>query len=250
MKKLVLGALLAAAASSAACTTDDPIPPPPAGAVVTAQWSFSRYANRDSPPTDPCPPGFSTASVHAKEWDPVLGQFVPGGLEVIDKFNCSDKRGITDPLDGIFLIWVQIEDTSGANVYAQSESEFFDTINGDASIDLPTLFTDAGYLDLSWDLIGSGNTRLSCAQAGIGSDGSVSTTAVSVASSSMMYIDKFDCTRGFGTSDVLPEDTYDVTVTASTRTADIGASAPIADVLIAAPNGLTHLGHVRIPVSP
>lgn len=244
MKNLVLGALLVAAASSAACTTAA------TDAVVTAQWSFSSYANRNSPATDPCPAGFTTASVHAKEWDPVLGEFVPGGFEVIDKFNCSDMSGQTDPLDGIFLIWVQIEDTSGTTVYAESESEYFDTLDGDAAIDLPTLFTDAGYLDLTWDLIGSGNTRLSCAQAGIGSNGSVSTTAVSVASPSFMLIDKFDCTEGFGISDVLPEDTYDVTVTASSGSADLGASAPLPDVPIRAPNGLTHLGHVRIPVGP
>ena len=247
MKNLVLGVLLVSAASSAGCSSTEP--PPPTDAVVTAHWSFSSYANRNSPALDPCPGGFSTASVHSKEWDPVAGQFVPGGIEVIDKFNCSAKVGTTDPLDGVFLIWVQIESTSGGTVYAQSESEFFDTLNGDKTIDLPTLFTDAGYMDLSWDLIGTGNTRLSCAQAGIGSSGSVSTTAVSVASPSFMLVDKFTCTDGFGTTDVLPEDTYDVTVTASSGPGhDLGVSAPLADKLITAPNGLTHLGHVRIPV--
>ena len=250
MKNFVLGALLVAAASSAACTSSmEPPPPPGTSAVVTAHWSFSSYANRNSPASDPCPAGFSTASVHSKEWDPVAGQFVAGGIEVIDKFNCSDEVGTTDPLDGTFLIWVQIESTSGATVYAQSESEFFDTIDGNKSIELPTLFTDAGYLDLSWDLIGTGNTRVSCAQAGVGASGSISSTAVSVASPSFMLVDKFTCTDGFGTSDVLPEDTYDVTVTASSGSGtDVGASGPIADVQIHAPNGLTHLGHVRIPV--
>jgi len=126
----------------------------------------STFANKNSA-TDPCPTGFTTASVHSKPWDPVAGEFVAGGVEVIDKFNCSDKVGTTDPLDGIYLIWVSIEDTSGATVYAESESEFFDTIDGDATVELPTLFKDAGYMDLTWDLIGSGNTRLSCAAAGI-----------------------------------------------------------------------------------
>lgn len=247
MKNLVLGALLVAAASSAACTVSDP---PPAAAVVTAHWSFSSYANRDLPPSDPCPVGFDTAAVHAREWDPVLGEYVPGGLEVVDLFDCSAKVGTTDLLDGIFLIWVEIEDGAGG-IYAQSAAEYFDTLDGDATIELPTLFTDAGYLDLSWDLVDANNVngpRLSCAEAGIGSSGSVSTTAVSVASPSFILIDKFDCIEGYGTSDVLPEDFYDVTVTASTGSSDIGASAPIPDVEITAPNGLTHLGHVRIPV--
>jgi len=242
MKNLVMAALLGAVTASTACTSS-----PATDAVVTAKWSFSTYANKNSA-TDPCPPTFTTAAVHSKPWDPVLGVFVPGGIEVIDKFNCSDKSGTTDPLDGVYLIWVSIENTSGSTVYAESESEFFDTIDGDATVTLPTLFKDAGYMDLSWDLTGAGNSRLSCAQAGIGASGSISTTAVSVASPSFMLVDKFTCTDGFGTTDVLPEDTYDVTVTASTGSSDVGASAPIANVDITAPNGLAHLGHVRIPV--
>src|SRR5947209_5829104 len=141
MKNLVLAATLAAAAASTACSSSSTN----TSAVVTAHWSFSSYANRNAA-NDPCPAGFTTASVHSKEWDPVLAEFVPGGIEVIDKFNCSDKVGTTDPLDGVFLIWVSIENTSGSSVYAQSESEFFDTIDGNASITLPTLFTDAGFI--------------------------------------------------------------------------------------------------------
>lgn len=246
MKNLVLGALMVVVASSAACTASTSTSAP---AVVTARWSFSSYANRNQPPNDPCPTGFNTASVHAKEWDPVLGEYVAGGLEVIDKFTCSDRSGVTDPLDGVFLIWVQIENDSGSTVYARSEAEFFDTIDGDKAIDLPTLFVDAGYMDVSWDLTSSGGSRLSCAQAGIGSNGSVSTTVVAT-SSSFMLVDKFTCTDGFGTTDEIPVGFYDVTVTAENGSADIGASAPIASQPIMAPNGLTHLGHVRVPVAP
>ena len=242
MKNLVLAALLGAVTASSACSSSTPT-----DAVVTAKWSFSTFANKDSA-TDPCPAGFTTASVHSKPWDPVAGEFVPGGIEVIDKFNCSDKSGTTDPLDGVYLIWVSIENTSGSSVYAESESEFFDTIDGDATVTLPTLFKDAGYMDLSWGLTGSGNTRLTCAAAGIGTSGSISTTAVSVTTPSFMLVDKFTCTDGFGTTDVLPADRYDVTVTASTGSSDVGASAPLADKVVTAPNGLTHLGHVRIPV--
>lgn len=246
MKKLVLGALLAVAfASSTGCiiTSDGG---GRTDAVVTARWSFSSYANRNQPPNDPCPSGFTTASVHAKPWDPVFGEFA-GGIEVVDKFTCSEKIGITDPLDGIYLIWVSIEDTGGARVYAQSESEVFDTVDGNKTIDLPTLFVDAGYFDLSWDLIRSGNTRLTCAQAGIGSSGSLATTAV-MTSSNFMLVDKFTCEDGFGVTSELPVGSYDVTVTAENGSADLGASLPLASRPITAPNGLTHLGHVRIPV--
>lgn len=244
MKKLVLGALLGVAALSGCIISDDG---GSAEAVVTARWSFSSYANRNLPPNDPCPSGFTTASVHAKEWDPVFGEFVAGGIEVVDKFTCSDKIGITDPLDGVFLIWVAIENDSGTSTYAQSGSEFFDTLDGDKTIDLPTLFVDAGYFDLSWDLVSSGNARMTCAQAGIGSNGSLATTAVAT-SSSFMLVDKFTCEDGFGITSELPVGSYDVTVTAENGSADIGASLPLASRPITAPNGLTHLGHVKIPV--
>ncbi|HEX2688381.1 MAG TPA: hypothetical protein VHN14_17240, partial [Kofleriaceae bacterium] len=179
----------------------------------------------------------------------VLGIYVSGGLEVVDKFNCSDKIGTTDTLDGIYQIWVQIESTSGGTVYARSAPEFFDTIDGDKTIDLPTLFVDAGYFEVSWDLIGAGNTRLSCAQAGIGSAGSIATTAV-MTSSNFMLVDKFTCEDGFGITDELPVGSYDVTLTAENGSADIGASLPLASRPITAPSGLTDLGHIRLPVSP
>jgi hypothetical protein len=69
-------------------------------------------------------------------------------------------------------------------------------------------------------------------------------------SASFMAIDKFTCEDGFGTTAELPVGSYDVTVTAENGSADIGASFPIASQPITAPNGLTHLGHVKIPVSP
>src|SRR5262245_41639652 len=76
MKKLVLAALLAAVASSTACVASS------TDARVTASWSFNTYANKDNAPTEPCPANYPTATVHSKEWDPFLGEFVPGGLEV------------------------------------------------------------------------------------------------------------------------------------------------------------------------
>jgi hypothetical protein len=241
MKNLVLGALLAATVWSTACgTTSD------TSAVITARWSFNTYANRNGAPNGACPVGFDTAAVYARPWDPFLGDFV-GSAEQPDTFNCSDKVGTTFPLDGVFQVWVQIETHDGSSVYAQSESIVIDTADGDASIDLPTLFTDAGYFDLSWDLEKSGR-RVHCADAGIGSSGRISTTAVAI-SNNAMVVDKFTCDDGFGITEELPVGSYDVTVTASSVPGmDIGVSDPIADKRITAPSGLTHLGVVKIPV--
>lgn len=246
MKNLVSLALLAAAVSATACTSSTP----DTSAVITAHWSFSSYATFTAmqPPTDPCPTGFDTAAVYAREWDPFEGRFVATAMQP-DLFSCSDKVGTTFPLDGVFQVWVQIEDHNGANVYAQSESIVIDTADGDASITLPTLYKDAGFADFSWDLM-RGSTRVTCAAAGITSTGYINSTAVSVASPSFMATDKFDCTDGFGITAPLPEDDYDLTLTAvAAPGTDIGVSDPLPDVTITAPNGLTHVGsHIKIPV--
>jgi hypothetical protein len=243
MKNLVSLALLAAAASATACTSTADT-----SATVTAHWSFSSYATfaNNGAPTDPCPTGFDTASVYAREWDPFLGQFVATAMQP-DKFTCSDKVGTTFPLDGVFQVWVQIEDHSGATVYAQSESIVIDTIDGDTDITLPTLYKDAGFADFSWDLT-RGSTRVTCSSAGVTSTGYVGATA-HADSSSFSAVDKFDCTDGFGISAPLPAgDDYTVTLTAvAAPGTDLGVSDP-GTATITAPNGLDHVGHLKILV--
>lgn len=244
MKKLVLGALLAAAVSSAACggTTTD------TSARITASWSFNTYANRNGPPNGACPAGFDTATVYVRPWDEFAGDFT-GPAVASDLFDCSAKVGTTGLLDGVFQVWVQIENHDGSSVYARSEAEVIDTANGDQSITLPTLFTDAGYFDLSWDLLRAGSsTRLRCADAGITSDGRISTSA-QMTSGGTIYVDKFSCDDGYGITEELPVGVYDVTVTVTASPGvDLGASDPIPDQPITAPNGLTSLGHVKIIV--
>jgi hypothetical protein len=248
MKNFVSVALLAAAVSATACGTSTP-DPVDTSAVITAHWSFSTYDTfaHNGAPTDPCPAGFDTAAVHARPWDPFLGQFTASDMPP-DKFNCSDKGGTTDPLDGIFQVWVSITDHSGGTVYAQSESVIIDTADGDSTITLPTLYKDAGFADFSWDLV-RGNTRLHCSEAGITSSGYIGSTSVSVTSPSFMALDKFTCEDGFGITSPLPDDDYDMTLTAVAKPGtDIGVSDPQPDITITAPNGLTHVGHVKIPV--
>ena len=121
MKNLVLGALLAAAVWSTACgTTAD------TSAVITARWSFNTFANRNGPANAPCPAGFDTATVYVRPWDPFVGDFT-GAAVASDLFDCSAKVGTTGLLDGIFQVWVQIENHSGSSVYASSEAEVIDT---------------------------------------------------------------------------------------------------------------------------
>jgi len=241
MKNLVLGALLAAAVSSTACTADT-------SAVITANWSFNTYVNRNSAPTAMCPDGYDTATVYVRPWDPFVGDFT-GEAIPSDLFPCAKKSGTTDPLDGVFQVWVQIENHDGSRVFAASAAEVIDTADGNASIGLPTLFLDAGYFDVSWDLERSGR-RGRCSDVGLAS-GQMTATVMATGSSAMIG-GKFDCSDGYGFSEPLLEDTYLVTLTAGIPGMDVGASAPIDGVDVTAPDGpehgLTHIGVVKIPV--
>ena len=242
MKKLVLGALLVAAASSTACT------PAPTDAVITARWKFEHFSNGTVGGDDPCPPGFTTTSIHSKPWDPINN--VTFGTEIIDKFDCSAKIGTTDPLDGIFLVWVQIESDTGSTVYAQSERSYIDTIDGDVTLDFP-LLDNAGFFFLTWDLADAtrGNAPITCEQAGITRAGSVETHATLVNTTNLLT-DKFPCNHYYGTTEPLPVGTYTVSVDVDDGTGSIGTAPALTNERITAPNGLTDLGHIIIPVTP
>src|SRR6188474_755272 len=110
MNKLVLAASLATAAL-AGCTTSD--------AVITARWSFTHYDGG----TGSCPAGFDTVTVYAQEWNPVTDR---RGAVVQDNFDCTDYRGTTLPLDGVYLVWVQVESNDGLRVYAKSYATYID----------------------------------------------------------------------------------------------------------------------------
>jgi hypothetical protein len=251
MKNLVLGTLLAAVVSSAACggmtgTTTD------TSAVITARWSFNTFANRASPANGPCPTGFGTTAVYIRPWDPFVGDFTGPALPS-DLFNCSDKVGTTDPLDGIFQVWIQVETDDAtatrppSQVYVQSGSRVIDTADGDQTIEMKPVFTDAGYLDFGWKLMKNGR-HVHCADVGVANSGIASTAM----SPSFIGVDKFDCDDGFGTTSVLQTGNYLVTVTATnTAGQDVGASGPIDNVVITAPNvapehGLTEIGVVEV----
>jgi hypothetical protein len=227
MKNLVFGALLAAAVSSAACGTSSDT-----SARITARWSFNTFANHSGTPNGACPVGYGTTAVYLRPWDPFVGDFTGPAL-ASDLFDCAKLQGTTDPLDGIFQVWIQVESDDA-------------TPDGDQSIEMKPVYTDAGYMDFGWKLQKNGG-HVHCEDVGVGHNG-IATTAVSP---SYMLIDKFDCSDGFGTTDVLAADTYLVTVTATnTAGVDVGASGPIDNVLITPPNGsehaLTSLGIVTV----
>jgi hypothetical protein len=236
MKKLVLGALLGAVASATGCTSAA------TDAVITANWSFTHFADHTM---RSCPTNYPTASIYSQVWDPIGHRLT--GTVVRDAFNCSDKNGTTDPLDGIFLVWVQIENDAGTSVYAKSESFYVDTADGDVTLDFPIL-DDAGFFFLTWDLHDAQtNALLNCSQAGLTGDAAVETVATMVGTTSLVT-DKFQCEHHFGTTDPLLAGTYTVSVEATVNNQSVGNAPTLTNRVISSPNGLTDLGNIIIPI--
>jgi len=237
MKKLVLGALLVLVASSTGCSSSSSTE-----AVVSASWPFTHV---DGTASGQCDPNFPTAAIYSQPWDPINQETV--GAPVIDKFDCAAMHGTTDPLDGIFKVWIQIENDSGS-IYAQSTETYFDTANGDKSLVFPIL-DNGGYFFVTWSLVDA-NTQahLTCKDAGISSGGSVETIAT-MAGSTNAVVDKFTCEDGFGTTDPLLAGSYTVSVDAENGSGAVGTAPTLTNKVITAPGGLTDLGHILIPIN-
>lgn len=237
MKKLVLGALLAVASSTGCIISSDSTE-----AVITARWSFTHFADNSA---RSCPTGFQTATIVAQPWDPVTNELF--GTPVIDKFNCSDLQGTTLPLDGIYLVWVQIETDSGNQVYAQSSHTYIDTADGDVLLDFDIL-DDAGFFFLTWDLVDAvTQAPLTCREAGVTGNASIETIAT-IVNSSFVLADKFQCEHGYGTTSPLLAGTYTVSVDAEVNNLAVGTAPALINKVIKAQNGLTDLGHILIPI--
>jgi len=205
-------------------------------------WKFTHLADNG---TRSCPNNFGTATVVSQSIDPVT--HLGTGLKVKDKFDCSAGVGHLTLPDDTYLIWVEITNDAGNSLYAQSEEFFVDTTLGDASFKTEIL-DDGGYFFLEWDLADAVTGQpLSCSAAGVGANGSVSTTSTT-ASSSDVVIDKFTCEDHFGTTDGLVAGSYTITVQAQTSGGTIlGEPQTITDT-IGAPNKLTDLGLFVLPI--
>ncbi len=241
MKNLAFGALLVATtASGCIISSDDTI-------NVTATWKFTHIADHSA---RSCPTGFETAAVTAQEVTPLTLR--PIGAPIIDLYDCSAGVGF-DKLhrNTTYLMWVEIQhedpNTGAITKYADGGQVFIDTaVNSGFDTEI---LDDGGYFFLTWDLQGAAtNAPLTCADAGVSANGSVETISTSVANPSFFLTDKFTCTDHFGTTSGLPAGRYTVSVDAEENNAALGKPVNIPNKDVQAPNGLTDLGHVVLPI--
>jgi hypothetical protein len=236
MKNLILAAMLGAAVASTACTTSNNL-------TVTAHWKFTHIADGTA---RTCPVGFDTATVFAQPVDELTAQ-ANGGLISADLFNCDATQGTIVVPDGLYLMSVRIENHSGSSKYADSEAVFIDTAV-DASFSVEIL-DDGGYLTFRWTLKDAQtNQTLTCAAAGVTSNGSVESIATSTVNANVMFTDKFTCEDHYGTTAGLKAGTYVVSLDAENNNVRLGNPVNFAATPVGAQNSVTDLGTVALPI--
>jgi cysteine-rich repeat protein len=210
------------------------------GALLTANWTFRDVATNT---VTGCPAGFDTAEVTSQPLD-AAGN--PAGTPIVDLFDCAALTGTTAAVPPA-VYSVQVSITNGASQeYARSVESLVDLSTADASIDV-TILNDGGYFALAWNLVSAASdTSLTCAQvAGLDSVEIVSTLSGSTTAVS----DLFDCDAGGGITAGMLAGSYTISVAAlNANNQALGAPQNQANKVIAAPNRVTDLGTITLPI--
>ena len=248
MKKLVLGSLVLATVSQAAgciITSNDPN-----YAIVTANWALKSNANQ----TLTCPPGTTTAAVYAQE---VNTDYKPVGSPFINLYDCNAGVGNSDPLPpSVYEMWVELTSEGGGTVYATSTSRneaapterfpdgyFVDVVDVDKTFKT-TIYADAGYFQLDWDLRNAANQPVTCAQVP-----KVAVLSTSVTNPNNSFDDRFFCDENYGLTGNLLQGSYTLEIQAVNAAGQgIGPMTEKLNQTVAGPNKVTDLGTIPVHV--
>ena len=271
MRKLVLTALFALSTGCVASTDEDGdgvpddedfCPGTPGGATVdidgcaistvpiamTANWSFKHLASGGSLT---CPTGFNTTAVRAT---PVDRFGIKNGTEEIALYTCSDFTGTDiDYQPRLYSVFMEITTNNNSAIYADTPSAYVDLTFQNKTI-TQTIIDDGGFFRFDFELRDKVNgARLTCAQAGADGVEILST----LSGSTMAKSDIFDCiTPGFRddgtgpgfTAGIIAGD-YTVSISAlDTSDRAVGVTPALTNKRIQAPNKITDLGLIQIPI--
>jgi cysteine-rich repeat protein len=200
---------------------------------TTARWSFEDLATSQ---TTGCPAGFDTVSV--------VSQPASSDPPIIDRFDCAAGTGITAPIEaGRYLVHLAVTDGTGTMGYALSTSAVVDLTASDATF-TTVIFDDAGYFGLGWELRSiASNGVVSCPAAG------ASDVEISVSNGAMTTSDILPCGDGGGLSRAVLAGSFSVAIRArDAQQQPLGTAPALVNQLVEAPNRVTDLGIVAIPV--
>jgi len=210
--------------------------------VLQANWSIKTTAGA----TVACPATFDTAAVYSQ---PVDAQGNAVGSPIIDLFNCVDGTGTTATLPGgPTAVHIEITNTNNTLQYASSVTAKV-SISSILAHYTASILTDGGYFQFAWNLVKASNAApLTCADvAGING---IESVATDVSNASNSASDVFTCADGTGITAGFLAATYTVSIDAlNTANQAIGTAPTLTNKVILAPNKVTDLGTVTIPIT-
>ncbi len=238
MKKLALFSLIVAVASQATgCVISSGSDT--SNGYITASWKMTNIAKA----TLDCPAGFDTAALYSQEIDT---NFAAVGNPIIDLFNCSDFTGQSAALNPTtYYSWITIATDNNAAQYASSTSAFIDLTTNDKSYSAE-IVEDGGYFQMQWQLT-AGGLPTSCAEQ-TRVDG-IESIGTDVSNSQNFASDIFPCADHVGITAGYAAATYTVSVDAiNANMQAIGNPVTLTNKTITAPNNITNLGTVTLPL--
>lgn len=209
--------------------------------ATTANWSFKLIATNA---TVPCPVGAETAAVHSQ---PLKLDDSPAGPELIDLYNCSAGTGTTAPLfEGRYRTYIAFTNNAGTTTYATTLSTVLDLRTANKTL-TTSIAVDGGYFGVSWNLVGAtSNAALTCAD--VTGENGVELVST-LAGPNTIVSDIWDCEPGSGITAALLAGTYTVSLAILDQAdASLGTAPAQSNKQIQAPNKLTDLGTITIPV--
>lgn len=209
-------------------------------AALSMSWSFKDLATGR---ILGCPPGFDTIRIVTQEVDDA---FAPVGELAIDLFSCADGSASSWFEPARYVTFLEAVDSTGTHVYAQSLSYLVDLTTPFGTIPI-LIVNDGGYFGVRWELRGAtSNNLLTCGQAGASSISLLAT----VTSSTTATEERFTCSHGGALTAPLLGGSYAISLGALNAAEQaVGTSPPLVARTIVAPNKVTDLGLVTIPIT-
>jgi cysteine-rich repeat protein len=212
-------------------------------ASIDASWSLQTAAMD----TAQCPSGYDTAAVTSQ---PVDAQGANAGTAAVDLFDCGATMGMTKPLPATtYSATVSITNHAMSQTFATSLAMPVDLSDAtDKPLDVSFL-TDGGKFQLAWQLVkmSDGTTPVACTD--VDSTAHVRASMTNTATSITLQA-QFSCDAGSAITGAVVAGTYTVSIAVLNNLFSNQGTAPdLTNQVIMAPDGLTDLGTVKIPVT-
>ena len=215
-------------------------------AAVDATWRLETVAGTMAD----CPSGVDTATVSAL---PIDGNGLPtGGAALATGFACSANMGTTAMLPAArYTVTITLSNHDLTQVYATSAGQTVDLSDATNKPFDTSFLTDGGQFKLAWKLVKMSNpsTAVTCDDVGM----MPRVKAVLTPDGGMGAVSSFSCGAGMATTTARVAGSYMVAISVTTfdgmTTTTQGTALPLTGQMLVAPNGLTDLGTITIPIT-